>query len=276
MRKKITFIILILILLVNFTNVVYAIDIPENDINLRIENLTRGCKIYLLLPENLLKYNMEKFISNNINNSYTQESQKAQKLQEFLDNKDYVGYVNYYRDLGFNQTNSNEIELRHYCFAMQATEIVGELEYNDITYVQVKINLSDENRFKIVIKDYLINYNTTDIKFMVDEYGSITYIDLDKSNFVPNLEKPHIKECNILYTYYDKDEFDSIERYTNITFLILLIILIIIHIIIIFFLVKRYIKKRKEKEERKFWKKKLTKEKKKKLKEANKENRKFK
>ena len=106
------------ILLANllFTNIALAVDaitVPEKDINLKIENLTRGCKIYLLLSEDLLRYNMEQFINYNLNNVYQSEAEKAQKIQNYLNESDYLGYVEYFKSLGFNQVEENEVELRH-------------------------------------------------------------------------------------------------------------------------------------------------------------------
>ncbi len=255
--------ILINLLFNNISLATEAISVPEKNINLKIENLTEGCKIYLLLSENLLKYNMEQFISNNINNVYTQEEEKAQKLDELLRNSDYTGYVKYFEGLGFNTIKENEIELRHYCFSMQNTEIIGEYEYNNQKYIQIKVNLNDENEFKLIMKDYLIDYNALDTKFMIDDYGTITYIDLDGYKYERNQEKPSLEECNVNYTYYEQNEFNEIQKDTRTAYLILYIVLIIIFIIILFLIIKHYRKLWKEKEERKFWKKKLTKEEKK-------------
>ena len=242
-----------------------AITVPEIDINLKIENLTRGCKTYVLIPEDLLRYNMEKFISNNKGNPYLIEAEEADKLQEFLDKNDYVGYVNYFKEIGFNQEVHNRFELRHYCFAMghEETDVIGEFEHENQKYVQISINLDQENQFKIVMKDYLINFDPSKIKFMIDEYGTITYINVSDYSFLQNPEKSNITETNIVYSYLDSGEYDSIESAIKITYIILIIILVVIILTIIILLIKRYRKKKKEIEDRKFWKKKLTKEEKK-------------
>ena len=243
-----------------------AITVPEDNINLKIENLTRGCNVYLLLSENLLKYNMEKFISNNTNNPYSIQAEEAEDLRAFLANNDYVGYVNYFKELGFNQEKTNEVEVRHYCIAMGEAEVIGEIIYNNLKYDQIKINLNENNEFKVIFKDYLVDYNTLDTMFMIDEYGSITYITTDNSGYVTNAEKNNIRECNITHTYCSTDEFNSIENTTNIIYLIIFIILLILAIVILILLIKRYRNKKQEIEDRKFWKKKLTKEEKKNLK----------
>lgn len=268
-RKIIDLIISIIIslgIICNSSFAIEAISVPEVDINLKIENLTRGCNLYILIPEELLKYNMEKFISNNKDNPYIVEAQEAQKLQEFLDKEDYIGYVNYFKEIGFNQKVDNRFELRHYCFAMgneEETEVVGEYEYNDSKYVQISIKLNNENQFKIVMKDYLVNYDASNIKFMIDEYGSFTYINVSDYGFNANPENSNIKESNIEYTYYESGEFESIENATRISYIIIYIILAIILLIIIIKLVKKHKEDKQEIEDRKFWKKKLTKEEKK-------------
>ncbi len=268
------------ILLANllFTNIALAVDaitVPEKDINLKIENLTRGCKIYLLLSEDLLRYNMEQFINYNLNNVYQSEAEKAQKIQNYLNESDYLGYVEYFKSLGFNQVEENEVELRHYCFSMQSSEIIGEYEHEGKKYIQIKVNLDEENRFKLIIKDYLVDYNSLDTKFMIDEYGTITFIDLNNLNYEVNPEKNNIEECNVNYTYYEENDFSTIEENTKIAYRILYIVLAIILIIIIILIVRHYIKLWKEKEARKFWKKKLTKEEKKEEKRKRKEEKKL-
>jgi hypothetical protein len=258
---------------------VFGIEVPEKDINLKIENLTRGCDVYLLLPENLIKYNMEKFISNNKDNEFSVEAEEAEKIEEYLDNNDYLGYINYFLEIGF-EVESNEIELRHYCFCFGNAKIIGYYEYNNTNYIQVKINLNDENEFKLIMKDYLVNYDARDIKFMINEYNSITYIDLDDRQFTTNSEKSNITECNIVYNFYSNEDYNEIENSIKITYLIIYIILIIIILIILRKLINKHKIQKEEIESRKFWKKKLTKEEKKeekeKLKQQKKENKKIK
>lgn len=186
------------------------------------------------------------------------------------------GYVKYFKEIGFNQKVKNRFELRHYCFAMggEENEVVGEYEYNNSKYVQISIKLDEENQFKLVMKDYLADYDASNIKFMIDEYGSITYINVSDYIFNTNSEKSNVKEANINYSYYETDEYEDIEKATKITYIILYIILAIILLIIILKLIKKHKQKKQEVEDRKFWKKKLTKEEikeqKKKLKEERK------
>lgn len=263
LKKRILSLIIVFFILINLIfNISYSISVPETDINLKIQNLTRGCNVYLLISENLLRYNMEKFINNNINNVYTIEAKEAEELKKFLDKNDYLGYIDYFRETGF-EIEKNEIELRHYCFCLGTSEVIGYLEYDGAKYIQIKINLNDNNEFKLVMKDYLNNYDSSDTKFMIDEYGSITYIDLKNYNFSTNPEQSHVKECNIEYVFYSNEDYDSIEKTTKITYLIIYLILIIIALIILIKLIKRRKSKKEEVEARKFWKKKLTKEEKK-------------
>lgn len=264
-KKIIALIISIIIIFCITCNNVWAIEaitVPETDINLKIENLTRGSKVYILIPNELLKYNMEKFISNNRNNPYEIEAKEAEELQKFLDKEDYVGYVNYFKEVGFNQKVENRFELRHYCFAMggEEIEVVGEYEYNDSKYVQVSINLDNENQFKLVMKDYLATYDVSNIKFMIDEYGTITYINVSDYSLNTNPEKSNIKESNIVYSYYENEEYESIENATAITYMIIYLILATILLIILIKLLQKHKEKKQEIEDRKFWKKKFTKE----------------
>ena len=164
-KKKIFLISIISIILILFSNIVLAtegnltntsgskyhnpdsIKVPEININLKIENLTKGCKTYVLLSEDLLKYNMNKFIENNLENPYIVQAQEARTLKKFLDSKDYFGYVEYFNESGFN-VEKNEIELRHYCFCLGKSKIIGLHEYNGTNYVQIEMHPNDNNEFK--------------------------------------------------------------------------------------------------------------------------------
>lgn len=257
----ILFIFFLEISLFNVSYAIEAISVPETDINLKFENLTRGCKVYVLIPCELLNYNMSEFIKNNKDNSYEIEAKEAEKLQSFLDKEDYSGYVKYFKEVGFNQDVENEFELRHYCFAMgKEDNSIEDYEYNNSKYVKISINLDKNNQFKIIFKDYLSNYDISNVKFMIDEYGTITYIDVSNYPLGVNPEKNNIKEVNITYSYYESNEYDSIEKATRITYLVILIILILVVLFIIFKIIKHKKKKKQEIEDRKFWKKKLTKE----------------
>lgn len=249
-------------IMINNSFATEAITVPETDINLKIENLISGCEVYILIPDELLKYNMTEFINYNTDNPYDLEDQEADKLREFLEKEDYVGYVEYFKELGFNQKVENRFELRHYCFAMgdEESDIIGDYEYNDVKYVQVSINLDDENQFQVVLKDYLASYDISDIKFMIDEYGTLTYINVGDYEITTNSEKTNIREANVTYSYCDIDEYNSTENAIKLTYLIIFIILILVLIFIITIIVKYYKAKKQEIEDRKFWKKKLTKD----------------
>lgn len=289
MKKKIINIILLLLIYimifsgfsyatqVNVTNTTdgkfhtpEALKVPEINVNLKIENLTRGCKVYLLLSENLIRYNMQKFVDNNLENPYAIQAQEARTIKEFLDSSDYLGYIEHLREAGF-EVDENEIELRHYCFCLGDSEVVGYINHNKVQYIQIAIELNDENEFKLIMKDYLTKYDIRDTKFMIDEYGSITYIDLENIQYSVNPEQTNITECNINHTFINTQDFESIEMATKVTYLIIYVILMILALVILVILVKRHIKKKQEIEERKFWKKKLTKEEKKEEKKQQKE-----
>lgn len=274
-KNKILKILLLILIIISILNIsCFAIAIPEKDINLKIENLTQGCNVYLLLPENLLKYNMERFIDNNKDNPYSLEAEKANMIEQYLNNEDYLGYIDFFRELGYPITY-NEIELRHYCFCLGDREVIGEYEYNGNKYIQIKINLNDQNQFKLITKDYLVGYDLKDIKFLIDEYGTKTYIDLSDKTFNTNSEASNITECNISYEFYSTEDFGEIQRAIDLAHIILIILFIISVVVVYFALRKKRIAKKEEKAARRFWEKQLTKEEKKAEKKRLKEEKKL-
>ena len=252
-KKFLTVVIIALMLLGIFVNPTYAVDVPEKNINLKIENLTRGCTVYALIPESLLKYNMNKFVDNNINNSYEAERLKAVQVKKYMDDKDYEGYVDYFLELGFT-CGANEIELRHYCFCFGASTEYEFVEVKDVNYLKIKLHLSDIDTFKIILKDYFVNTNTSGIQFMIDEYGTVTYISQDGIPGLRSNETPHILEYNVLYEHTSKEDFESMERTINLTYFIIFFILFLIVLFIVIFAIKKWRAEKKEKEMRKFWK----------------------
>ena len=259
-KNKFLLICILIIIFINFSfSISYGIDVPEKDINLVIKNLTRGSEVYMLLPEDLVRYNMQKFIDNNIENVYLVEKEKAQKIQDFLNKNDYIGYLEYLIEQGF-ECEDNEIEIRHYCFCIGKSEIIDYMEYEGVKYIQIKINLNYNNEFKLIMKDYLTDYDASNIKFMIDEYGSISYIHLAPAEFKVNPDKPYITEYNLIHTFYNNEDYGEIERATDLAYIIIWIILIIIGVVIFKNIEVKRKAKKKEIEARKFWKKKLTKE----------------
>lgn len=273
-NKVLKIILLIQIILLILSISTYAITVPEKDIKLKINNLTVGCEVYLLLPENLLKYNMERFISNNKDNVYTLEAQKADKIEYYLNEEDYLGYIEYFKELGYS-IDYNEIVLRHYCFCLGDREVIGYLEYQNEKYVQIKINLNDQNEFNLIMKDYLVGYDGTDVKFLIDEYGSKTYIDLSDKTFSANPEDSSITECNVTFDFYTNEDYGEIQRAIDLAYIILIVLFIISVVVVYFALRKRRIAKKEEKQARRFWEKQLTKEEKKEQKKKLKEERKL-
>ncbi len=292
MKRKINFLtIIFMVMIIMFSNVCFAttvnttnttngkyhnpapITVPEKNINLKIENLTRGTDIYLLLPENLVRHNMEKFVSNNLENPFEIEARIARKIKEFMDKNDYLGYIEYFLENGF-EVKPNEIELRHYCFCLGKSELIDYREYNNSKYIQIKLHLNDKNEFKLILKDYLERYDCSGIKFMLDEYGTYSYIDVSAYPLTTNRDASNISEYNINYEFKPTEDFEAIENSIKITYLIIYIILIILALIILISLIKRHIKKKEELEARKFWKKRLTKEEKKEEKKRLKEEKK--
>lgn len=270
--KKIVILIVIFFFFINIQAL--AITVPEKDINLKIKNLTPGCKVYLLLPENLLKYNLERFIANNKDNPYSVEADEANKLEEFLNESDYLGYIDYFKNLGY-PISYNEIVLRHYCFCLSDNQVVEALEYNNENYIKIQVNLNDQNEFKLIMKDYLTSYDSTDVKFLIDEYGTNTYIDVSNYSFTTNTEEPTITECNIDYEFYSVEDFGEIQRAIDLAYIILIIIFIISIVIVFFALRKKHEQKKEEEQARRFWEKHLTKEEKKAEKKRLKEEKKL-
>ena len=230
-----------------------ALDIPQKDINLKIENLTLGCQIYLMIPTTIFEYNMTKFIENNIENEYTIQKQKAEEIKKYYDDKNYLGYINFLKEEG-HEIDENKLELRHYAFSInKTTEIVGYTDYNDLTYVKLKFN-PKVNEFKIIMKDYLVDYDCSKIVFLIDEYGTETYIPVSEHNFVQNTEKENLNECNITYTYCTNEDYEEINKAISITYFIIFAILIAIALLIIILRVNRYRKNKLEIQKRLFWK----------------------
>lgn len=274
-KSKILKVVLLILIIISILNISsFAITIPEKNINLTIKNLTPGCKVYILLPENLLKYNMERYIDNNKNNPYTLEAEKAEELEKYLNKSDYLGYIEFFKELGY-PISYNEIVLRHYCFCFGDREVIGYYEYNGNKYVQVKINLNDQNQFKLTTKDYLLEYDIRDVKFLIDEYGTDTYIDLSDKSFTTNPEASNITECNVEYEFYSKEDYGEIQRAIDLAHIILIILFIISVVVVYFALRKRRIAKKEEKAARRFWEKQLTKEEKKAEKKRLKEEKKL-
>lgn len=280
LKNKILKITIFFVFIISIFSSVYgmeAITVPETDVNLKITNLTRGCKVYLLLSTEMLKYNMEKFINNNTGNPYELEDEEAKSLKELLDNEDYIGYLEYFKEIGFN-VEANEIEFRHYSFCFGNSEILDYLELDGKKYVQIRIYPNYNNEFRLILKDYLKNYDVRDSKLMIDEYHILTYVNFSDYNYSTNELHSNIRELNVNYEFKTNEDFNAIERSIHIAYWIINIIILLIIILTIILIIKHKKAKKQEIEDRKFWKKKLTKEEikeqKKKEKEEKKNNKK--
>ena len=285
-KKKFICICTIFLFMIGLFNITYGVSeddfhqmeafaVPEKDINLNLNNLTRGCEVYLLLPTDLLKYNMEKFINNNLENEFETEREIAEDLKEILDEEDYLEYIEYFVDTSYD-IEKYEMELRHYCFALGDAEVIGYLDYNNSKYVQIKINLNEENKFKIIMKDYFVNTDCSGIKFLINEYNTLTYISVSDYPLVQNAEKSSIDEYNIVYEYKTLEDYESIEKSIKIGYIIIWVVVIFTILGIIIHEIRKAKKKQKEREEILFWNKtkKQLKEEKKKLKQEKKEKKK--
>jgi len=230
-----------------------ALVLPEKDINLQLNNLTRGCKVYLLFPTELLKYNMEKFISNNIVNDFDTEREIAEKLQKLLDKEDYIGYLDFFANEPY-KVEDNEIEFRQYCVAIGKNEVVDYYDYEGAKYVKIRINLNNENKYRVILKDYFLDADCSSIKFMVDEFGDIKIINVSDYQLTHSQLVSNIDEYNISMDYVSKEDYDAIERAIKLAYFVLLLIAFVIIFGIILFKISRIQKRKQERKEALFYK----------------------
>ena len=276
-KKLIKVAIIIAITIITLINCSYAIMIPEKNIDIKIEDLTEGSRVYALVPTELLDYNMSKFLENNLENEFLTEKEKADKIKRYYDEHDYLKYMNYYIAEGY-ECGDYEIELRHYCFCIGKSEIVGMLEHNGKNYVQIKLNMSPDNSFLIITKDYLLNYDIRDIIIYIDEYGIDTYIDLNNYNYTKNGTNNLIDEIKLNYKYTPQEDIESIKKMTQVSYMVLSILALLLALFVLWRVVKRDRERVQEEKARRFWEKNPTKEElkeqKKKEKEEKKKNKK--
>ena len=276
-KKMIKVAIIIAITIITLINCSYAIMIPEKNIDIKIEDLTEGSRVYALVPTELLDYNMSKFLENNLENEFLTEKEKADKIKRYYDEHDYLKYMDYYIAEGY-ECGDYEIELRHYCFCIGKSEIVGMLEHNGKNYVQIKLNMSPDNSFLIITKDYLLNYDIRDIIIYIDEYGIDTYIDLNNYNYTKNGTNNLIDEIKLNYKYTPQEDIESIKKMTQVSYMVLSILALLLALFVLWRVVKRDRERVQEEKARRFWEKNPTKEElkeqKKKEKEEKKKNKK--
>lgn len=276
-KKLIKVAIIIAITIITLINCSYAIMIPEKNIDIKIEDLTEGSRVYALVPTELLDYNMSKFLENNLENEFLTEKEKADKIKRYYDEHDYLKYMDYYISEGY-ECGDYEIELRHYCFCIGKSEIVGMIEHNGKNYVQIKLNMSPDNSFLIITKDYLLNYDIRDIIIYIDEYGIDTYIDLNNYNYTKNGTNNLIDEIKLNYKYTPQEDIESVKRMTQVAYMVLSILALLLALFVLWRVVKRDKERIQEEKARRFWEKNPTKEElkeqKKKEKEEKKKNKK--
>ena len=276
-KKLIKVAIIIAITIITLINCSYAIMIPEKNIDIKIEDLTEGSRVYALVPTELLDYNMSKFLENNLENEFLTEKEKADKIKRYYDEHDYLKYMDYYIAEGY-ECGDYEIELRHYCFCIGKSEIVGMIEHNGKNYVQIKLNMSPDNSFLIITKDYLLNYDIRDIIIYIDEYGIDTYIDLNNYNYTKNGTNNLIDEIKLNYKYTPQEDIESINKMTQVSYMVLSILALLLALFVLWRVVKRDKERVQEEKARRFWEKNPTKEElkeqKKKEKEEKKKNKK--
>jgi len=258
-KKLIKVAIIIAITIITLINCSYAIMIPEKNIDIKIEDLTEGSRVYALVPTELLDYNMSKFLENNLENEFLTEKEKADKIKRYYDEHDYLKYMDYYIAEGY-ECGDYEIELRHYCFCIGKSEIVGMIEHNGKNYVQIKLNMSPDNSFLIITKDYLLNYDIRDIIIYIDEYGIDTYIDLNNYNYTKNGTNNLIDEIKLNYKYTPQEDIESIKKMTQVAYMVLSILALLLALFVLWRVVKRDKERIQEEKARRFWEKNPTKE----------------
>ncbi len=228
------------------------LTLPEIDVNLHLNYLTTGCKVYLLFPTDLLRFNMQKFVNNNHDNEFQVEKEKSDKIQEYMDNEDYLGYVNFFLNDKYS-VKSNEIELRQYCIAIGKNDVVGYIDHEDKKYVQFKINLDDGN-YRVILKDYFLQTDCSGIKFMIDEFHTYKYISVSDYPLTQNQTQTNISEYNINEDYTTRENYESINRAIRITYFVLFIVAMLILFFFLRYILKRLKQIRKEREEALFYK----------------------
>ena len=274
MKKKIIKIsIIIAFILLCLINASYAIMLPERNIEIKIEDLTEGSNVYALIPTELLEYNMSKFLDNNLENEFLTEKEKADKIKRYYDEKEYLKYVDYYIAEGY-ECGEYEIELRHYCFCMGKSEVIGMYEHNGKNYLQVKLNMSPDDSFLIITKDYFTSYDIRDIVIYIDEYGIDTYIDLNNYNYLKNGTNNLIEQVSLNYKYTPQEDAESIRKATQVVYMVLSILALLLAIFVFWRVIKREKRREKEEQDRRFWEKKPTKEELKEQKRLKKEEKK--
>lgn len=265
MKKRIIYLFILIVLLFNSFLVsnasmplenfhqIEALTLPEKDVNLQINNLTRGSEVFLLFPTELLKYNMQKFIQNNIVNEFETEQEIADDLQKLLDKEDYLGYIDYFTNDKYDVA-PNAIEFRQYCVAIGQNEVADYHEYENKKYVKFKINLDENGKYRVILKDYFIDTDCSGIKFMINEFNTIRYINVSDYQLTANPEKSAINEYNITIDYVTKEDYDQIELSIKVAYYIIGIIIILTILIILLHELKKYKRKKEEKKEALFYK----------------------
>ena len=203
MKKKSVIFSIILVLIAMLSGISKAALLPEKTLNIEFKNLNENSKIYVLISEDLLNYNLEHEIENekdvpDLDGLVNQESYK--KIKELYANHDYIGYANYYvRGNVDNDSNRNgEILLRGYYFAFNSSKVIDEYKYNDKTYLRVLATLKDK-KFSIIMQDYLYDYDLIDTKIMLEDAdGKTNIVDLKENKYEDNSsENQQLKKCDI-------------------------------------------------------------------------------
>lgn len=203
MKKKSIILSIIIVLIAMLSGISKAALLPEKTLNIEFKNLNENSKIYVLISEDLLNYNLEHEIENekdvpDLDGLVNQESYK--KIKELYANHDYIGYANYYvrGDVDNDSNLDGKMLLRSYYFAFNSSKVIDEYKYNDKTYLRVLATLKD-NKVSIIMQDYLYDYDLIDTKIMLEDAdGKTNIVDLKENKYEDNSsENQQLKKCDI-------------------------------------------------------------------------------
>ena len=181
-----------------------GILLPSKYLNIKFKNLDNNSKIYILISEDLLNYNLEKEIAYEKENASTEErvtNDSIGKIEEFYNNHDYLGYVNYSisQNTANNLEDNDSILLRSYYFLLNGSQVVDEYRYNNKKYVRILIPLK-EDEFSVKMQDFLYDYDVLDTKVMIeDSSGNLEVAGFDNLEYVESASGSNqIKKCNVI------------------------------------------------------------------------------
>ena len=131
--------------------------------------------------------------------------------------------------------------------------LYGYVDYEEKKYVQFKINL-DENKYRVILKDYFLQTDCSGIKFMIDEFHTYKYFSVSDYPLTQNQTQTNISEYNINEDYTTREDYNSMNRSIRITYFVLFIVAMLILYFFLLYILRRLKKIRKERDEALFYK----------------------